>query len=406
METLAGAVPAPLPPNEIERLAELESYEILDTLPEEAYEAITFLASQICEAPIALISLVDENRQWFKSRVGLEATETPRDLAFCAHAILEPDDVLIVEDATNDARFATNPLVVHDPSIRFYAGAPLVTGRGNALGTLCVIGREPRKLTFDQERALRSLAVQVMSLLELRWTVDELHGRQTQLEEVMRQREALIAAVSHEIRTPLTAVVGYVDMLVELGPSLSQEERHEMLDQVGRQASDVQHLIEDLLVAARAEAGSLDVTTEPVELADVVKHVLESLDRDQANSVSVAVEAGTVIGDGARIRQIVRNLLTNAFRYGGPEVRVETTCHATSACIAVRDNGDGVPEAEVETIFEPYGRASNARPVAGSVGLGLSISRELAHRMGGSLEYRRANGVSTFELSLPLLRSA
>lgn len=157
---------APLLPTEEARLAELNSYAVLDTAPAQVFDDITFLASRICDTPIALISLVDEKRQWFKSRVGLEATETPRDLAFCAYAIWDPTELLIVPDATQDERFSFNPLVTSDPNIRFYAGAPLLTGSGNALGTLCVIDRVRRELTAEQHDALAALSRLVMALLE------------------------------------------------------------------------------------------------------------------------------------------------------------------------------------------------------------------------------------------------
>ncbi len=202
------------PHNEPGRLAELRALDVLDTLPEQGYDDITFLASQICATPIALVSLIDDDRQWFKSRVGLETEETHRDLAFCAHAILEPEDVLVVPDAARDERFAANPLVTGDPNIRFYAGAPLMSSSGNALGTLCVIDRVPRELTEDQQTALRALSRQVMAQLDLRRLVRDLESSvrerdtyQSLLEDYQRQlEESLASATARSLTDPLTGV--------------------------------------------------------------------------------------------------------------------------------------------------------------------------------------------------------
>ena len=158
---------APLPDNEAQRLAALREYHILDTAAEQAYDDITALAAYLCDVPIAMISLVDESRQWFKSKLGLNQQETPRDVAFCAHAILQTDP-LIVRDALKDARFADSALVTREPYIRFYAGFPLATPDGFALGTLCAIDRRPRLLSASRKTAMQALSRQVMALLELR----------------------------------------------------------------------------------------------------------------------------------------------------------------------------------------------------------------------------------------------
>jgi len=162
----------PIPKDEPQRLASLFHYRILDTPPEEDFDNITAVAAQICDTPIALISLVDSERQWFKSRVGLTVAETSRDIAFCAHAIVQRD-LFVVADATKDQRFEDNPLVTAKPKIRFYAGAPLVTPDDHAIGTLCVLDRVPRKLTPDQAEALRALSRQVMNQLEMRRKIYE-----------------------------------------------------------------------------------------------------------------------------------------------------------------------------------------------------------------------------------------
>jgi len=164
---------APLPKNEGQRIKVLWQYDVLDTVPEAAFDELADLARLICGAPIALISLVDEDRQWFKSKLGVNLKETSRDVSLCAHAILEKD-LLLVPDATKDKRFKNNPLVTTGPKIRFYAGAPLISPDGHALGTLCVIDKVARKLTADQKRALRILAKHVMTQLDLRYRTREL----------------------------------------------------------------------------------------------------------------------------------------------------------------------------------------------------------------------------------------
>jgi GAF domain-containing protein len=186
----------PTPENEKKRLKVLWQYEVLDTVPEVLFDDLTELAARICEAPIALISLVDEKRQWFKSKIGTTVNETSRDVSFCSHAIKQ-SDLFIVPDATKDERFASNPLVTSDPKIRFYAGAPLITPDGYALGTLCIIDKVPRELRPDQKHALGILARHVVSQLELRRRSRELTEVRRESTKARQQVEKLQAELAN-----------------------------------------------------------------------------------------------------------------------------------------------------------------------------------------------------------------
>ena len=198
----------PIPENEAERLNTLRGYEILDTHPEDRFDDLTRLAASICGTPIALVSLVDEDRQWFKSKVGLETSQTRREDAFCAHAIMS-QDLLVVTDASQDPRFAANPLVQGEPHIRLYAGAPLTAPNGHHLGALCVIDREPRQLSGEQLESLRLLSRQVMAQVTLGKNLqdlkvalkrrDELEGDMAKLIQELQSAKAKIQTLEEMV---------------------------------------------------------------------------------------------------------------------------------------------------------------------------------------------------------------
>ncbi|MEX2133840.1 MAG: HAMP domain-containing sensor histidine kinase, partial [Acidimicrobiia bacterium] len=218
--------------------------------------------------------------------------------------------------------------------------------------------------------------------------------------DLMEAKNSFLASVSHEIRTPLTAIVGFAQLLGDDEAGLHDEDRRLMISSIAQQAQEVSNLVEDLLVVARNELAQIEIADVKVDLVDQLKQTLEA-----GGSFTTEVEISThgviheIRGDPARIRQILRNLLTNAERYGGPEVRVRISGDEETVVVAVTDNGPGIPVGQWEKIFEPYQRAheSDNRPEA--VGIGLSISRQLAERMGGTLDYRYENGLSIFCLT-------
>jgi signal transduction histidine kinase len=413
---------APPPDDERERLRALLRYDILDTGPEQAFDDLTALASQICGVPIALVSLIDEHRQWFKSRVGLGATETPRELAFCAHAILQ-DDVFEVPNALDDPRFADNPLVAGDPDIRFYAGTPLVTNDGFKLGTLCVIDRIPRQLGEDQLTALRILGRQVIAQLELRKTAAMLTRSLLDLQaarapasvlvddpawqgngEVQR---AFLAHVTHDLRTPLNAILGFGQLLAEDG-EIAETERREIANNINLAGGYMLRLVDDILDVGRLESGTGSFANEPVELEALARATLETL-RPLAlangNRVSLAYTSAqrTIDGDPTQLQKVLFNLLSNAFKYTHDgAVRLTIADDGPQRLrIEVADTGIGMSADQRLRLFRPFAQVHKVQNQQ-STGLGLHLTRVLCERMGGAVTVRSEPALgTTFTVWLP-----
>ena len=221
------------------------------------------------------------------------------------------------------------------------------------------------------------------------------------LEELVRSKNEFLASVSHELRTPLTAVLGFAELLVESASDLDEDERQEMTESIAQQASDVAAIVEDLLVAARSELGEVQVVRKPVQLLSQLSQVMEMLKPRPVLQISDG-EAITALGDPARVRQIIRNVITNAVRYGGEDLHADIGVSGSLAHLRIQDDGDGLPPDMWERIFEPYQRAHDRYTQPAAVGIGLTISHDLARLMGGDLTYSYVDGWSTFELTLPV----
>jgi len=385
------------PFNEQSRLEALRQYRILDTSPEDAFDDLVHAAALVCRTPISLVTLVDATRQWFKARTGLEAQELPRESAFCAHAIMG-SDLLVVPDTHLDPRFAANPLVVGDPYIRFYAGAPIITPEGAGLGTLCVIDRAPRTIGTEERRALRGLARQVMTQLELRRMLLE-------FDERTRELDAFTSSVAHDLRTPLRGIRGLAEILLEDYSDRSLNTTGtEMIGRMKDAASRLDSLIEGLLAYARASRQQMSL--EAVPLGPIVEQVLQELAPELKASRAVV----QVQGDLPRVRahplalqQVLANLLLNAAKFVASGVQPRITISALErdgrVVVTVADNGIGMsPELQVR-IFQPFTRADALYP---GVGLGLTVVRSSVERMGGRIGVESEPGRgSRFWFELP-----
>lgn len=399
------------PADEAERLADLHRLRVLDTPPEERFDRITRLASALFDAPIALVSLVDGERQWFKSRQGMDVVETTRDTSFCGHAVLE-DAVFEVPDAAADPRFHDNPLVVNGPRMRWYAGRPIHGVGGARVGTFCVGDRRPRRLGPDQKRLLTDLAALVeteLHLVRLTELQQALADARARAEDASRSKSAFLAFVSHEIRNPITSLAAAADLLerTRLDP---MQARYVAMHRRGADA--LLELVDNLLDLGRVESGQLTADVRPFDLRELVTTLVAT---NEARALANGIALRTVVdpalerhrhGDAQRVRHIVGNLLGNALKFTRKGSVTLTLEPADEGWVrfSVRDTGPGIPAERLTAVFEGYSQADpSGRRQFGGSGLGLAIAKGLTESLGGVMEAASVVGQgSTFGCRLPL----
>ncbi|MDE1163271.1 MAG: GAF domain-containing sensor histidine kinase [Acidobacteriaceae bacterium] len=399
---------APVPQHDAERVATLNRYAILDTPPEQAFDDITEIAAYICAAPYSTITLVDRDRQWFKSEVGFGTNETGRDDGFCACAVLQSTP-MVIEDTLLDPRFCANPFVTGGPQIRFYAGAPLVAPNGHILGTVCVFDSKPRTLEQKQLHALEALARQVMSQMELRLKLieNEKAALAVQTAEKLAAVGRLASSLSHEINNPLAAVTNLL-YLARLDESLKPETRA-YLETADTELSRVATVATHTLRFHRQ-------STKPTRIA-VVKLVEDAMTLFEARFKNFDICVDQRLSAGLQltcyegeIRQLLNSLVGNAvdaMRASGTlTVRAAKATRWSTGeegvRITVADGGCGM---SAETLAHAFEAFFTTKDIQGT-GLGLWVSRQIAAQHGGSIEARsRMSGKrrgSTFALWLPL----
>lgn len=394
---------SPITVDEKERVKALFAYEVLDTESEKAFDDITLLASEICETPIALISLIDPKRQWFKSTVGLDAAETERDIAFCAHAIHQYH-ILEIPNALEDERFADNPLVTGAPYIRFYAGAPLVTPDGFAIGTLCVISDQPKKLNSHQLKALETLSREVITQMELRKKVTELKKSSDFTNE-------FLSNMSHEIRTPLNAIHGFSQLLSERCINLNLPvDVQDYITEIDFSTQRLLTIVNSVLELSKIEAGKMELVPSwflghqflkqlncMLEVKATDKNIILTLDID--NNVP-----DYFYFDEGKLSQILTNLISNSIKFTlkGNKVALKVRYENNHLIFKVVDQGIGISSQDQEKLFNKYQQVGDNKNVEGT-GLGLSITKHLVQLMAGKITLTSKKNVGTSVLViLPL----
>jgi signal transduction histidine kinase len=412
--------PADLPMNEAARLQALFDYDILDTESDEVFNQLTDLASSICDTPIALVSLIDEKRQWFKSHHGLDAQETPREIAFCAHAI-HSDSLFEIPDSRKDERFADNPLVTGDPKVIFYAGAPLITPSGERIGTLCVIDNSPSALSELQKKQLTIIAQQVVGQLELRKnnqlktkvvkelsTLTEKYEKQQHvLQKNNVDMQTFCASLSHDFNGHIRRINQITHMLhtdLDKKATLSDKDK-QLFTYIEDGAFGLQELVGSL-----RDFLSVDYEESPFEDIDLktliatVENSLHDANEKTFDCVNNITEHN-IRGNHGQLMILFQNLLSNSIKYNiqKPTIYIHTQLDSAENNIEihVKDNGLGIDKKYFEQILIPFKRLHGVSEYTGS-GLGLSIVKRIIERHQGHLTIESTLGEgSTFIISLP-----
>lgn len=393
-----------IPFNESLRLKALREYSILDTLPEKEYDDITQLASQICGTSISTISLIDEKRQWFKSKVGLRVDETSKDVSFCGHAIMEPDQIFTVKDSRIDERFYNNPLVVGDPHVIFYTGVPLVSAEGFALGTLCVIDDEPKELNQNQLLALKALSNQVVSLFELRKSKMLLERLTADLEIRNKELEKFARVAAHDIKSPLNNISSLTEILLYQYSKELDEEGKIMMQMLDASSQSLRELVDGILEHSKSDF-ILTENRSVFNLNELVNQCIDLLDNRSEYHFIKNFNETLIAVNKVALQQILLNLISNSIKYNDKkevEIKIDFSEEENFYKFKIQDNGLGIDDKYQNKIFDIFEIVSNEdRFGKKGTGIGLSTVKKLVEGLGGKIRFSSVVGEGTaFEFTI------
>lgn len=370
----------------------------MDTLPEREYDEITQIASSICGTPISLITLLDEERQWFKSKIGIDVSQTPREIAFCNYAIETPQEIFEVSDARKDERFKSNPLVTDDPNIVFYSGVPLVTEDGNALGTLCVIDRQPKQLSENQKESLRALANQVMRLFELRKKQMELEEAKQALEQRSQELQKFAHVAAHDLKSPLANITMLTDLLLETNGDKIDQQGLEIVGMLQTTSASLRALIDGILSHAKNDHLT-QKEVKKIQLDSYFKSIADLLPTDIQSSLQFTFSTDTIEINAHALTQILLNLIVNGLKYNTsdePKVIVSHTRKDSHDIFEVKDNGIGIDARDHERIFEIFESSETVDKYGNKgAGVGLSTVKSIVQKLKGSINVESQLGKGT-----------
>jgi signal transduction histidine kinase len=390
--------------NEEDRLAALHSYDIFDSGEEKDFDALTSLASAICQIPIALITFIDDKRQWFKSHHGTDMTENSRDLSFCTHLLSSGEDVMVVSDPSIDERFVNNPVINGAAKIGFYAGVPLVNEDGYALGTLCVMDQQTHTLSTQQIEALKTLAKQVVDKIELRRKVLMLENANQELlnSNVLIQKFASMAA--HDIKNPLSTIMLTSQALKIRLEKLQDEGCLRLIDLNVTSTKNLLGLVDEMLEYSKAP--SLLITKkQQVDLNSILRKVLAMLVVPNNIEIIMPEENHSIYISIIAFEQIMLNLLSNAIRYNNKErgyIKIGFEQDDEFYRFEIEDNGIGIAEQYHEKIFgNNFTLKITDRYNNKGTGIGLSTVKDLLGVLNGNISVRSVPGEgATFFVTL------